>query len=100
MHTNTDTHTISFRIDSGALHLLTDSACETHLSLGAEARRLLLTALHDETAREVLRELRNFRGELEALRSDVATTLEAVLLNLAHASATEVETYLNESLRR
>lgn len=100
MYTNANTHTISFRVDSGALHLLTESACETRLSLGAEARRLLLSALHDETAREVLRELRTFRGELEALRADVATTLEALLLNLAHASPNEVETYLNESLRR
>ena len=93
------TETISFRLGDPLLEMLGQRAIAEGESRGEHAKRLVVRALQDETNLELLHELRLARTEVLRLRADVATSLEAVLLNVSSASAAEVKQFISDNLR-
>ena len=95
-----DSETVSFRMSGALLARLTEEAAARGVSRGEHARNVLITALQDEHRLQVLEDIHTLRGELQRLRTDVASTLEVVLLNLAKVDQRDVTEFISKNLRR
>lgn len=101
MAASRDSQTVSFRLRGASLTRLQKLAEDEGVSLGDLARRLVVGVLHDEDRLRVLEEVEAVRRELGTLRSDVATSLEMVLLNITRTSTPdEVRAWVTKNLRR
>ena len=71
------------------------------VSVGEKARELVTAVLQDEDRLRVLEEVHGVREQLDRLRSDVATSLEMILLNVGKdVSADQVRDWVTNNLRR
>lgn len=71
------------------------------VSIGEKARELVTAVLQDEDRLRVLEEVQGVRERLDRLRSDVATSLEMILLNVGKdVSADQVRDWVTNNLRR
>lgn len=95
-----DSKTVSFRMTGPLLERLVANANATGRSVGESARDLLVSVLQDEARLEVLEEVRAAREDLRELRSDIAASLEAVLLNIAGKKKEDVRAYVSTVLRK
>ena len=92
---------ISFRLSGALLDRLAQLAADGNLSLGDAARQLLTSALQDEDRLRTLEELGRLRHDVEGLRTDLASSIEMVLLNLpGGANPDEVREWVTNNLRR
>jgi hypothetical protein len=95
-----ESSTVSFRLRGALLEGLQKRAEEQGVSAGELARRLVIGVLQDEDRSRVLLELETVRQELSRLRSDVATSLEMVLLNVGSSSPDEIRAWVGKNMRR
>lgn len=71
------------------------------VSVGEKARELVTAVLQDEDRLRVLEEVHGVSEQLDRLRSDVATSLEMILLNVGKdVSADQVRDWVTNNLRR
>jgi len=94
-----ESETVSFRLSGALLTRLTEDAAARGASRGEHARALLISVLQDEHRLQVLEDTRVVRDEVRKLRSDVALTLEAVLLNIGKVSEGDVRAFVSKNLR-
>lgn len=94
------TPTLSFRFGGALRRRLEDEASDLGISPGEHARRLVAATLQDENRLEVLRQIDELKGELSKLRSDLASTVEVVLLNVTQTTPDQVKKWVAENLRR
>lgn len=95
-----DSETISFRMSGPLLAQLTELATALGASRGEYAKNVLIAALQDEHRLQMLDDMRALRANVERLRSDVATSLEAVLLNIGKIDEGQVQEFISKNLRR
>lgn len=92
---------LSFRLSGALLDRLAALAEAEGVSLGEKARELVTAVLQDEDRLRVLEEVQGVRERLDRLRSDVATSLEMILLNVGKdVSADQVRDWVTNNLRR
>ena len=95
-------YTIGFRLSDSDPNLerLEKGASQHGMSIHAYARLVLVEALEERERRRISEELQALHEEIGALRNDVATALEAVLMNVAEIDEEEVRSFVTENLRR
>lgn len=92
---------LSFRLSGALLDRLAALAEAEGVSVGEKARELVTAVLQDEDRLRVLEEVHGVREQLDRLRSDVATSLEMILLNVGKdVSADQVRDWVTNNLRR
>ena len=92
-------HTVSFRVDARTWKRLEREADSYNLSAGAYARKVMTDALEDHHRAQMLETATETQQQITKLRSDVATALEMVLLNLTTATKDEVRAWITKNLR-
>lgn len=91
---------VNFRLRGALLARLEALAEAEGISRGKLAQRLVTAVLLDEDRLRVLQEVEAVRQEVTRLRSDVAKSLEMILLNAGHATSDEVKAWVSKNLRR
>lgn len=91
---------VSFRLSRPLHASLSLLAAESGKSVGGLARELVTAALQDEYRRNLDQRFEDLQRELRALRNNIATVLEGVLLNIARVPEDEVRRYVREQLRQ
>lgn len=93
---------ISLRLPRLVYRALVEEARMLATTPGRHAKRLLIERLDDHDALEIRRYLDEHRVELALLRHDVATVIEALLLNLPQRPFTrdQVAEFVTRKLRR
>jgi len=94
-----DDKPITFRLAKELRASLEERASEAGTSANLLAREMVQAHLADERGRELARQLDGLQGELVSLRSDVATVLELLLLNLTEVSKDDVRRFVSERMR-
>jgi hypothetical protein len=95
-----ETFTVSFRVDSSHLKDLEKGAVELGISLHEYARILTYQALDQELQEKLLDGQERTEKRLDALREDIALTLETVLLNVVKGTSKEqLQSWVDENLR-
>jgi hypothetical protein len=97
---NTVSKTLGVRLPDQIRHRLEKIAAEERTTPSDAARRFITAALTDEDRRQVLGELQEVRRELLKLRTDVATALEMILIQIGKAPEPVVKKFVTEHLRR
>ena len=94
-----ETYTIGFRVDAYTLSQLEKGAAIYGLSVHEYARQRLLELLERRDEARVLEASERTQQGVEALRSDVATTLEVILLNFTTGSPAHIRDWIDTHLR-
>lgn len=94
------TQTISFRVDARMYRRLEEAAEKVHMSPGEYARKMVGDSLDDHVHARLLEEAVETHQAVSRLRSDLATALETLLLNLTTADRDEIRQWVSEQLRR
>jgi hypothetical protein len=97
--TTSESEPVTFRLGGELLAKLMAQADAEGKSRGELAREYVIAALEDDVRRRMLSDMAELGTGLEKLRSDVAVTLEAVLLNVAQVSEDEVKAFVSANLR-
>lgn len=99
-----ETFTIGFRVDAYTLGQLEKGAAAYGISVHEYARQRLLELLERQDEARLLEETAGVRRGVEGLRSDVAATLEVILINTTKATTTEeqarIRAWISQFMRR
>ncbi len=98
--TRPSTQTVSFRVDGRTYKRLESDAERRALSPHAYARQLVEDVLADAERERLREEVATNRKEVLALREDLATVLEMILINLTKSSEEDIRTWVSRNLRR
>lgn len=96
----TQSITVSFRLSSAAGERLEQEARAHSISRHERAKRLVIEALTDARHQDLLAEAGLLKEQVSRLRSDLATTLEVVLLNVAKLDEAAVRRFVSERMRK
>jgi len=80
---------IGFRLEPHYIQRLAKEGALNKMSPGEYARRLLIGAMEDFRHQEILACVSGLREDLDALRADIAQTIEAFLINVVQPADRE-----------
>lgn len=90
---------MSFRLDEQYLERLKREAARYGMSAGDYARRLVLDALEDSARRKVEDDLREVKREIAELRTDLATSVLALLVGAGEVEQGEAREWVQANLK-
>lgn len=96
---STGTRPVSFRLDEQYLERLKKEAAKYGMSTGDYARRIVIDTLEDTDKRRMEDAMREVKREIGDLRTDLATSVVALLIGAGHVENNEAREWVQTNLK-